>query len=405
MTALLICASLFFALGVFASRSEKSDNADETFFVESEIDVKEKGESEIRAVWVASVFNLDYPSESGLSEESLKKEADTLVRNTVSEGYNTIFFQVRPSSDALYRSEIFPSSHFLCKKQGDPLSFDALRCMSELCDEHGLFLYAWINPYRVCTASMRIEDLAENNPAILYPELVYECGGGYYYDPGEPRVTELIVNGVAEICKGYNIDGIVFDDYFYAEGIEEQDLETYLEYSGGEDLYSFRRSSVENMIESCYREIKSISRDISLCVSVRGIWQNIGEHPLGSNTSGSGGYSSVFCDALALVEKEIVDYISPQLYWSFENSVAPFATLADWWAKAVSERSDRVGLTVSLAPYYLGGEEIDAQIEYVKKAECYKGYALYSASCLELLLVSRYPLQLFREEYQAFRGA
>ena len=388
MTALLICASLFFALGVFASRSEKSDNADETFFVESKTVVNEKCESEIRAVWVASVFNLDYPSKSGLSEESLKKEADALVQNAHSKGYNTIFFQVRPSSDALYRSEIFPSSHFLCERQGDDISLDVLEYLSELCEEYSLSLYAWINPYRVCSASMRIDDLSDNNPARLYPGLVYECGGGYYYDPGEPRVTELIVSGVAEICRGYNIDGIVFDDYFYAEGIEEQDLETYLEYSDGEDLYSFRRSSVENMIECCYREIKSISPDMNLCVSVRGIWQNIGEHPLGSNTSGSGGYSSVFCDALALVEKEIVDYISPQLYWSFENSVAPFATLADWWEKAVSERSDRVGLTISLAPYYLGREEINAQIEYVKKAECYKGYALYSASCLELLLVS-----------------
>ncbi len=392
-------AIVFFTLGALARSPSKDIYPEEKYtfisgqvqsgtpiygsFKKEETDIPEVS-GEMRAVWVASVYNLNYPSRAGLSSDELKDEGDALIEKTVRGGFNTIFFQVRPCSDALYNSGIFPSSHFLVSNQGDTPELDLLAYLSEKCAEKGIMLYAWINPFRITVSPMEFSSLSSDNPALCGEYSVYEVGGNYYYDPGDPSVRDLIINGVMEICKGYNVNGIVFDDYFYAEGITNEDSDTYNQYNEGRDIGDFRRESVNQTIKGVYDAIKAFSPDISFCVSVRGIWQNKYEDERGSETLGGSAYSSIYCDALAFIEGGYVDIISPQIYWPFDSERAPFATLADWWEKAVAEYSDgNVSLAVSLAAYALSDEEIERQKEYIKKAECYKGFALYNASCLD----------------------
>ena len=64
--------------------------------------------SEVRGVWIASVYNIDYPSAAGLDAAALQAEIDEIISTCLENGLNTIFFQVRPTCDALYKSEIFP---------------------------------------------------------------------------------------------------------------------------------------------------------------------------------------------------------------------------------------------------------------------------------------------------------
>ena len=69
---------------------------------------------DMRGVWVASVHNIDFPSEQGMTADQLKAEADTELDNIAAMGLNTVFLQVRPSADALYPSELFPWSRYVC---------------------------------------------------------------------------------------------------------------------------------------------------------------------------------------------------------------------------------------------------------------------------------------------------
>ena len=68
---------------------------------------------EIRGVWVATVYRIDFPSGSKLSSKQLKNEVRELVDSLAEYGFNAVYFQVRPTSDALYKSDIFPSSHWI----------------------------------------------------------------------------------------------------------------------------------------------------------------------------------------------------------------------------------------------------------------------------------------------------
>lgn len=342
-----------------------------------------KGE-EIRAVWVASVYNLNLPSERGLSAEELASEVDELVESSRKNNINTIIFQVRPASDALYRSEIFPSSHFLTGRQGEEIEFDILDYLLYKAHKSDISVFAWINPYRVTTASMTLSDLSEDNPAKKHPDWIYSSGGAYYYNPGIPEVTELIADGVYELCYNYGVDGVIFDDYFYAEEIGLSDYDEYERYGGGLSLADYRRECVNTLVKSCYESVKSVSEDIIFGVSPRGVWRNKSEDPDGSDTLGGAAYDEIYCDSVAFIKGGYIDIISPQIYWPFSSGVCPFGVLSDWWADTVREYGgDKVKLVISLAAYSLSESEIDTQKKHVKNLYSYGGYALYNASSLD----------------------
>ena len=53
-------------------------------------------EPDFRALWVSTVYNLDYPSQKGLSAQALQDEADALLDLAARCGLNAIVLQVRP---------------------------------------------------------------------------------------------------------------------------------------------------------------------------------------------------------------------------------------------------------------------------------------------------------------------
>ena len=83
---------------------------------------------EIRGVWVATLYALDYPSSPTTSASALKASADNILNNVQNMGYNTIFLQVRPAGDAIYKSDVFPWSKYLTGTAGEAPSdgFDPL---------------------------------------------------------------------------------------------------------------------------------------------------------------------------------------------------------------------------------------------------------------------------------------
>lgn len=337
-----------------------------------------------QGAYVATVYGLDFPKSADRSARALTEELNALVEKAARNGVNTLYFQVRPASDAFYDSKIFPTSRFLVEREGDSAPIDVLKTLITLAHRRGIQVYAWINPYRVTVAGEALDSLSEENPARLYPDCIFEKDGAYYYRPASEKAREIIVAGVAEIVKSYAVDGILFDDYFYPEGMASEDADdyrAYLEQGGKLSLDDFRRENVNTLVRACCQAIKAIRADCAFGVAPRGIWRNITEDSDGSITAGASAYDGIYCDALAWVREKTIDFLAPQLYWSYHEKAAPFLTLALWWEGAL--KGSGVALIPSLAAYRLTDEELTAEIFYLSSLPDCHGYALYRIAYLE----------------------
>jgi len=371
---------------------------------------------ELRGVWVATVYGLDFPSSTTLDTDAMKAEIDAQIASAVSMGFNAIFLQVCPCCDAIYPSEIYPTSAYLVGTQGGelPADFDPLEYWITAAHENELSLHAWINPYRVTAGGTAdspktLASLSEKNPARQHPEYtVSHVDGNLYLDPGLPAVRELILSGIREICEKYDVDGIHFDDYFYPYDSADlfDDGATYAEYGAEyDDIAEFRRESVNALIREVGEYCRS--KKVIFGVGTFGIWRNEATDPLGSATSGMESYDRLYADSRAWVKNEWVDYIAPQIYWEIGYSVADYAILVDWWADVTEGTSVQLivghaGYRVSQAtdpesPWYgeTGADEILHQIEYARGFQTYGGSIhfrlnLYKGTVLEQKLAEFY---------------
>jgi len=348
-------------------------------------------EGDLVGAWVATVGNIDFPSKPGLTASELKAEIDAIVADCKSMGINAIFFQVRPESDALYYSEIFPASAHVVLKQGNELPLDCLAYFIKTAHAENIELHAWINPYRVSQVGSFGTDLtklAKNHPARLHPEwVVKHTDGAMYFNPGIPEVRQLIVDGVMEIVKNYDIDGIHFDDYFYPDEDRNnfKDSETYNKYKQeGQSLADWRRSNNDALILQVHSAIKSVRTDIDFGVSPCGVWAMKSNHPDGTDIKSSmEAYYQVYADTRKWVLNEWIDYICPQVYWEINHSTAPFKPIVEWWNSLVSEVE--VDLYIGIAAYrgssaaaYKDPKEIQAQLEYLDQMKYVKGAIFFS---------------------------
>lgn len=354
---------------------------------------------EMRGVYIATVYDLDFPSKAGLDADTLKSELDSIVDDVERLGFNAIFFQVRGSCDAMYKSSIFPVSEYLTGVTGGELpgGFDPLSYLIEIAHARDIDVHAWVNPLRVTRGSPSrpktdVTALAANSPARLHPEYTVEYAGELYFDAGMPEVRELIADGVREIIDGYDVDGILFDDYFYPypeDGYEFDDSATYEKYSGGRELGDFRRESVNEMVRLVYETVKAADERCRFGIAPFGIWRNDNGENGGSATRGLESYDEIYCDTLAWVKGGYVDYVAPQLYWSFSRESAPYGVLADWWDEQV--RGTGVDLYISHAAYKYGEDEwsfahavheLTEQVKHARPLISYRGSIMYSLSSL-----------------------
>lgn len=348
-------------------------------------------DSEIRGIWIATVMNIDFPSEAGLNSVKQREEIDEIISTVKSVGINAVFFQVRPTCDALYNSGIFPVSDYLNGNQNKGLTdgFDPLAYMIEAAHKEDIDVHAWINPLRVTAGGKTIDDLGENNPARQNPDWVIEYADGkLYFDCGRPEVRELIARGCEEIVQNYDIDGIVFDDYFYpypVNGAVFNDSETFDLYGGEMSLGDWRRNNVNDMIKGCYDAVKSNKPTCKFGISPFGIWQNNDGNNGGSDTSGFNAYASLYADALAWIKGGYVDYISPQLYWQFSQSNAKYDILCRWWNAQCSGTG--VELIISHGAYrseeWGYDNEMVEQVEYARSEQNYKGSIFYGYGAIK----------------------
>lgn len=288
-------------------------------------------EEEMRAVWVSTIYNIDYPSTASKNNEDMqKREYIELLDELMEVGINTVFVQVRPKSDALYESDINPWSDILTGTQGKDPGYDPMEFMIEETHKRGMEFHAWLNPYRVTTSGTDVNALASTHPARLNPEMVIPYNNKLYYNPELDEVKAHINDTVEEIITNYDVDGIHFDDYFYPSNYPLPAGE-----SKDGPVADARRQHINEMIKGVYSTIKSVDKNVEFGVSPIGIWKNKKSDVNGSNTDGGEGYYTVFADAKAWIDGGYIDYIMPQIYWQIGHAKADYKTLVEWWSKQV----------------------------------------------------------------------
>ncbi len=309
-------------------------------------------EEEMRGIWVSTVYALDYPESYTTDAGALMQQADEVLDNAKAMGMNTVFLQVRPSSDALYDSDYYPWSRYLTGTQGvaPQDGFDPLEYWVEAAHQRGLELHAWINPYRVTrSGTAEYEQLSADNPAKQHPEWLVLYEGNYYFDPALPEVRQLVVNGALEIVRNYDVDGIHLDDYFYP-GQDFDDADSYALYgSSFDDIGDFRRDNVNQLIRMLDEQLHAADPDLSFGVSPSGIWANNTTLPEGSATRGAESYSMYYADSVYWAREGIVDYLAPQIYWNIGYSAADYSILAEWWSDILADTG--VKLYIGMADY------------------------------------------------------
>ncbi|SKC72095.1 glycoside hydrolase family 10 protein [Maledivibacter halophilus] len=373
----------------------KTDMAKESYneiSADGNIQNNNSQKKELRAIWVATIYGLDYPSKEAIKDVSLlKKEMIEIIDNVEEMGFNTIYFQVRPAADAFYSSKIFPWSKYLTGDQtiSPQDNFDPLEFIVKQGHERNIEVHAWINPYRITMQKSDLDELAPNHPALLHPEWVVAHGSGdntkHYFNPGIPEVEQMILEGVSEIIENYNVDGIHLDDYFYP-GTNFNDHDTYAKYGSKYDnIGDWRRSNINSLIEKMYHLIKAKDENLSFGVSPFAIWANKSSNPLGSDTKGKEAYYTMYADTRGWVKAGYLDYIIPQIYWNIGYEIADYEKLLNWWADVVADTD--VDLYVGQAAYRAGNpdpnspwygiNQIKDQVDLNRRTNNVKGYVMF----------------------------
>lgn len=345
---------------------------------------KQEETEEVRAIWLSYLdlkAMLLASGDQSAGEKQFTKNIETAFDNMQALGLNTVIAQVRPFSDALYESELFPWSYLAAGAEGKDPVFDPLEIMVEQAHARGMRLEAWINPYRVRNGA-NTREMSAGNPAnaMLKTGDAIQYNGAITYNPASKKAQQLIVDGVKEIVENYDVDGIHFDDYFYPTtdmAFDKASYQSYRSAGGTLDQADWRRQNVNDLVKAVYAAIKEIDEDVVFGISPQGNMDN--------------NYNNQFIDVEEwLTEDGYIDYICPQIYFGFQNRTCPYAETVKAWDQQIT---NDVKLYVGLAPYKIGLEDTYAgngkwewannddllarMVETARESENYQGFSLF----------------------------
>ncbi len=339
-----------------------------------QIGYRKAKEEEKRAVFFSYAQIEKYFKEK--EESKIKASVSEILTFLKEKGFNMILMQVRPFSDAIYESKIYPISRMLVEKEGNPYPIDLLDYFIKEAHKKNIEVHAWINPYRIRN-NTDIESISIKSPAYKWigtRNVAIIEGKGIYYNPASKDVQDLIVQGIEELINNYDIDGIHFDDYFYPN--DTIDEEEYKEYQSVMSKKDFHLMQVNTLVKRVYETVKK-KKNLVFGISPEGNIEN--------------NYVRNYADIKTWLKEEgYIDYIMPQIYYGFENEVKPFERTLEEWNSLIE---NNVSLLPALALYKSG--EIDQyaksgqnewkentdiikrEVEISRKKNKYKGFSIF----------------------------
>ena len=333
---------------------------------------------EFRAAWIATVANIDWPSKPGLSVADQKRELLSLLDRAAQMHLNAVFFQVRSVCDAVYASPLEPWSEYLTGVQGgmpspfyDPLAFAVTEA-----HRRGLQLHAWFNPFRAAHPEAKSPP-ALNHVTRTHPELIRHYGKQTWLDPGEPESQARALAAVLDVVKRYDVDGVVFDDYFYpypekgwaGNVLDFPDDASWKKRSVPETIASprdvWRRENINQFVQKVSQSVKAAKPWVQFGVSPFGIWRP--GVPAGISPKALDAYGRLYADGRAWLAAGWVDYLAPQLYWPIAQREESFPALLQWWrAQNTKGRHVYAALNDAAAGKTFSTDEIAHQIQAVR---------------------------------------
>lgn len=316
---------------------------------------------EFRSAWIATVWALDWPRDgndvaanntnASVQKAQMIRMLDSLKNNN----FNTVCFQVRSMCDAMYKSSYEPWSSYLTGTRGNAPSYDPLQFVVDECHKRGMECHAWVNPYRFSTGSnwsTSLDKVVTNGSHTL------TYGSTVILDPAQQWTITRITDVCREIISNYDVDGLVFDDYFYPNGIPStSSAGDYTEWkqSGTKmSIGDWRRDNVNRMVKAVYDMIQTTKPYVRFGISPAGVActnstvaKKYGVTPCPSNTS-DWQYDGIFSDPLAWISSGTIDYISPQVYWNI-GALADYSTISPWWEKVAAQFNRHAYISSSIS--------------------------------------------------------
>ncbi len=277
---------------------------------------------EFRAAWVATVFNLDWPSRAGLPAAQQKAELLAILNKAAQLRLNAIILQVRPTADAVYASRLEPWSGWFSGSGVNP-GYDPLSFAIAEGHRRGIEIHAWFNPFRTTVSG---KSVGRGHISLKRPELIKRAGSTTMLNPSSAEAREHVLRVIMDVVQRYDIDGVHLDDYFYP-------------YPPNHNIAdgrrpAQRREAVDSFVQQLYTRVKAAKPWVRVGISPFGIWQP--GYPA-SVKAGVNAYEQLACDARKWLAKGWVDYLAPQLYWRCKGEQS-FPELMQWWSAINPQR-------------------------------------------------------------------
>lgn len=348
---------------------------------------------EFRAAWVATVDNIDWPSKKTLTTAAQQEEFTKILDKYQQMGLNAAMVQVRAASDAFYARSTEPWSEWLNGTQGkspEPY-YDPMEFMIQESHKRNIEFHAWLNLSRGTHKVSK--SIADNHITRVHPEWFFKYDNHLLFNLGLPEVREYIIGIVRNMVKFYDVDGIHFDDYFYPYTVTGQrinDDDAFRKYGGSfTTVEDWRRYNVDETIKGIASAITAEKPRVKFGVSPFSVWRNASVDPLGSQTQGGQtSYDNLYADTRKWFREGWIDYITPQVYFTFEFDKVPYKVMTDWWAAQPSERHIYMGL----GTYRVGStdrdkawampNQIPRQVRYNRTKKEVQGSVFYNTSSL-----------------------
>lgn len=343
---------------------------------------------QLRGVYIYTNNNQDFNKSQNIEE--FKQNYLSILSNIAKYNMNTVFFEVRPNNDAFYQSEYNPWSKFLTGTEGLGFDWDPLKWMIDVTHSKGMHFHAGFNLYQVSNPTelskeSYLNTLSEKNFAFLHPDYVLTTvfpDGKFQYslNPGVQEVQDFILNSVMEIVDNYKVDAINIEDFFYPiTPLNQYDDTNLFNQIDDVDLTieDWRRNQVTDLIYTLHDEITHYNlvndKYIQLGLTSYGVWNHASLSNAGSYTAGETSFSSEYADVRKWVDEEYVDYVAPQIEWTFEDVDHPYADLVKWWADMVSDTDVNLYISEKLNGEYKTSNQIVDQLRYNQNYHEIKG--------------------------------
>lgn len=351
---------------------------------------------EFRALWVATVANIDWPSRTGLSTVEQQKEIRKIVATAKRLKMNALILQIRPAADALYTSSLEPWSEYLSGVQGQaPQPFyDPLTVWISEAHASGIELHAWFNPYRARHSAAK-SLTAATHLINTRPDVVKTYGDQRWMDPGEGDAAKRLIDVVRDVVRRYDVDGVHIDDYFYPYPIktvadqpdmdfpDEPSWKRHVATGGKLARADWRRDNINRLVQL-----------LNAAVHAEKAWVKFGISPFGlpraerrpEGITGFSQYDKLYADVELWWGQGWLDYLAPQLYWPIAQTAQSFPVLLDYWSRAnVKKRHLWPGLFTSKIDESDASwkpDEIRQQIDLSRNNAGTTGHIHFSAAAL-----------------------